>query len=588
MQNFANQCLDMARSILGHNLGAINEDGTVLPFGNELSLPEESGHALAAIGEFYRATRETKLESFDIIDLGARCLTQQAFLVEDNSRALAYSALGLLAFGPAKQRNFIWERLMEPTREQLDKRLLARSDLKGELQAFNLAKAVARYSMGLTKKDETGKFIDRFLEEIQASSSTGYFSDESNQGIGGVYDLSGLMSFIFIRQALQLHVNLSLCERKLPSIRTYAEKYLRLLPDLVRSDGLGWSYGRGVGVYGQMYCISMILQSLRDGWISAEKKNLYLDLLRRLFQFFFVGYLDQEHGFLVVNDAERAALPSQTTRMVSFDAARYLCQWSRLAQSVGAQLNVPTVLNKTAGRFLVFDKSSQKEQGLFVYQDASTGLHIQLPLVSGRANKNECDSLSFPHCPGIFDWPVNQYLPVLVPELTFEGEVVTVPCYYGRRCTTGLGLKNAYYFRYEQPELITPSEEIKSGLGSCKVSWTFAQSIITTDFVYSFKQAIKLNRLRYIIPLSAPHSHYRLDHSFTLGENSLQATVLKDDFGVEWGEIQDVSQHSAYKTYYGKICYLQILERKLPLFVQPGKEYRLQIRLEPDVQLIAS
>ena len=41
---------------------------------------------------------------------------------------LAYAALGLLSFGPAKDRNPVWERLMDPTREQLDKLLLERSD----------------------------------------------------------------------------------------------------------------------------------------------------------------------------------------------------------------------------------------------------------------------------------------------------------------------------------------------------------------------------------------------------------------------------------------------------------------------------
>ena len=61
MQNFANQCLDMARSILEHNLGAIDENGIILPVEGEIALPEESAHALAAIGEFYRATRETKI-----------------------------------------------------------------------------------------------------------------------------------------------------------------------------------------------------------------------------------------------------------------------------------------------------------------------------------------------------------------------------------------------------------------------------------------------------------------------------------------------------------------------------------------------
>ena len=34
---------------------------------------------------------------------------------------LAYAALGLLSFGPSKERNPVWERLVDETRERLDK-----------------------------------------------------------------------------------------------------------------------------------------------------------------------------------------------------------------------------------------------------------------------------------------------------------------------------------------------------------------------------------------------------------------------------------------------------------------------------------
>ena len=37
-------------------------------------------------------------------------------------------------------------------------------------------------------------------------------------------------SLVFIRQALQLHANINLRERKLASLRTKAEKYLKLIP----------------------------------------------------------------------------------------------------------------------------------------------------------------------------------------------------------------------------------------------------------------------------------------------------------------------------------------------------------------------
>ena len=79
MENFADQCLDLARSTLGQNLDSINDDGSISPVGSEQNRSDEPGHAALAIGEFYRATQETTLEGKDLIDLAARCITAQAF-----------------------------------------------------------------------------------------------------------------------------------------------------------------------------------------------------------------------------------------------------------------------------------------------------------------------------------------------------------------------------------------------------------------------------------------------------------------------------------------------------------------------------
>jgi hypothetical protein len=347
---------------------------------------------------------------------------------------------------------------------------------------------------------------------------------------------------------------------------------------------MGWAFGEGVGAYGQMHCITIILQGMRDGWIGEDQKPIYCDVIRRLFHFFFATYLDQEHGFLVIRDEERTTTHRHSTRLASFDAARYLSQWARLAESIGGLLVPQPLKNKTGGRFIVFDKTSRKEQGLFLYQDSSTGLHFQLPLMcSGRQNTS--DSLAFPHAPGIFDWPVNQYLPILLPELTL-GEHTIIPAFYGTKCTTGLGLKNALTFRYEQPELISKDEKIINGLGSCKVSWTFIKNKIVSEFIFTVKQQVEMTRFRYMMALAAPHSEYRIGTSLTLGDESLRATVEKDDFQATWQDIAVVSDDPDYRTYYGKIHYLQTLMRDHPLTMRPGQSYRLVISFEPDLVFV--
>src|SRR5690606_9446998 len=160
---------------------------------------------------------------------------------------------------------------------------------------------------------------------------------------------------------------------------------------------------------------SLLLQSFRDGWIVEEQHPKYFDVLRRLFVFFFTTYLDQEHGYLVIRDEERNTVERHTTRMANFDGARYLSQWSRLARSITAPTGAKPAPPQGGGRFVIFDKSNRKEQGLYIYKDNASGLHVQLPLVASGAL--DSDSLTFPHCPGIFDWPVQKYLPIMMPEL---------------------------------------------------------------------------------------------------------------------------------------------------------------------------
>lgn len=586
MQNFADQCLDMARAMLGQNMSAIQPDGSVEPVAGEISRLDEPGHAALAIGEFYRATSETQFESFDLVDLAARCITAQVFADESYENGLGYAALGLLSFSPAKERNPIWERLLDPTRELLDRRLLARSDYEDHFQAFNIAKAVTRYSMGLSKKDETGKLIDRFVQRISENSTGGFFDDAPGKGIGGVFDIYGPMSLVFIRQTLQLHGNIHLRDRKLPSLRTIAEKYLRLMPDIVRADGQGWILGKAVGAYGQMHCISLVLQALRDGWIANDKIPQYIDILRRLFQYFFLTYLDQEQGFLVIRDAERDTRPEHTTRMANFDGARYLCQWARLARSIGKPMEAVPTQPRAGGRWIQMHKNAKREQGIFLYQDGTSGLHVQLPLMGSETTGN-ADSLSFPHCPGIFDWPANKYLPVMLPELTF-GDKVVIPAFYGRRCTTTLGLRKSLDFRYEQPDFITKDEEILPGVGSVKVNWNFSGNKITSEFIFTVKKPITCDYFRYTLAIGAPHSEKHAPMTYALGQGGLGCNVIKDDFHAAWQETEVVTNELEYRTYWGNLHYIQRFVRDHPINLKPGQQYRLVISFEPDVQLMDS
>jgi hypothetical protein len=170
----------------------------------------------------------------------------------------------------------------------------------------------------------------------------------------------------------------------------------------------------------------------------------------------------------------------------------------------------------------------------------------------------------------------------MLPELTF-GEHVTLPSFYGKNCVTGLGMRNSFFFRYEQPDLITTKEEIVRNLGSVKVQWNFSGAKVACEFAYTVKQQVTLEKFRYSLVIAAPHSKYRVGGAVSLGPQSHRCSVIRDDFQAAWLDTEVVSADPTYRTNYGKVHYLQSLVRDHPLIMRPGQVYRLTVNFEPDL-----
>ncbi|MEY3548580.1 MAG: hypothetical protein RLZZ552_947 [Verrucomicrobiota bacterium] len=587
MQNFASQCLDQTKALLKLNFNSLAPDGTVVPVEGEISRADEPGHAALAFGEYFRATGELTLDRQNIAEVVARTITAQVRISQGSDNGMAFACLGLLAFGPTRERNPVWELLDESTRALIDERLAVEHDHYDHVQAFDIAKAVCRFSFGLTKKDETGALVDRFMDRI-AAASTGGFHDEASkaahaENFGGAFDLYGVVSLIFIRQSLQLHANIQVRDAKLPKLRGLAEKYLRVIMDTVRDDGLGWCYGRGIGAYGQMHCITLLLQALRDRWVPVDKEPLARDLVRRLYAHFFTTFFDAEHGLIVIRDAERDTIPGHTTRMANFDAARYLSQWSRLAKTIGGSMEVVKPASRLpVCRFFSYDKSPRKEQGLLSYQDPASGLHVILPLVSSGSHRFS-DSLAFPHMPGVFDWPANQATTPFIPEFTIGGKVFT-PSFYGKNAQVAMGTKaGTYHFRYEQPDLIDRDEKLSANIASLKVDWEFNGGRIVGRFTLSPKAAVVLEEFRLVLPIAASHSRMTPGNALVLGAESHRCEVLKDDFHAAWGETKVVSDNPKHRSCWGKVHFYQTLERDKPMPLRAGMSYSFEIAYQPHI-----
>lgn len=580
MEVFAQQCLDLARAILGHTLPFINEDGTVNPMEGDVATASDSGHAALALGEFYQTTQETKLGSFDLIDLAARTITAQAFTPAEAEEGLGYLSLGLLSFGPSKERNAVWERLMDQTREEIDKKLLMRDDYNDFRQAYNIAKAVTRFSIGLSKKDETSRLIDLIVQRTQERSSEGFVDNAPDGTLPGLYDLRGLWAFVFVRQAIQMHANIHLRDRKVSSLRTVAEKYLKLLPDVVRPDGIGWSFGEGVGLYTQISTISLILQAFRDNWIPPEKQNLYADIFRKLFSNFFATYIDQEHGFVALRDGERDAAVGVSTIVANLDVARALAQWAKMSRTVKLPEGPVPAQQAITGRWVFFDRGARKEQGVFLYVDRPRNLYLQLPLTASMPGHS--NALPFPHMAGVFDWPANKYLPILLPELTVD-EGTLIPAFYGKSCAAGLTPNGGIFFKYEQTEAVTLEQKTINGLGSWKVQWSFHNGKISGEFAFTPKKIVELHRFRFCIALGGHHSHFQAPGALRLGEAGQNCEILKDDFQASWLSPEEVGSDAAMRGSFGGTHYLQTLERNHALTLRPGKAYNFAFSFTPQV-----
>jgi len=587
MQNFASQCLDQTKALLKLNFNSLAPDGTVVPVEGEVSRADEPGHAALAFGEYFRATGELTMDRQNIGEIVARTITAQVRISQGSDNGMAFACLGLLAFGPTRERNPVWEMLDEPTRALIDERLAVEHDHHDHVQAFDIAKAVCRFSFGLTKKDETGALVDRFMDRITAAS-TGGFHDEASKAanadnFGGAFDLYGVVSLIFVRQSLQLHANIQVRDAKLPKLRGLAEKYLRVIMDTVREDGLGWSYGRGIGAYGQMHCITLLLQALRDRWVPVDKEAHARDLVRRLYAHFFTTFFDAEHGVIVIRDGERDTIPGHTTRMANFDAARYLSQWSRLAKTIGGSMDVVKPASRLpVCRFFSFDKSPRKEQGLLSYQDPASGLHVILPLVSSGSHRFS-DSLAFPHMPGVFDWPSNQSTTPFIPEFTIGGKVYT-PSFYGKNAQVAMGTKaGTYHFRYEQPDLIDRDEKVSANVASLKVDWEFNGGRIVGRFTLTAKAAVMLEEFRLVLPIAATHSRMTPGNALVLGAESHRCEVIKDDFHASWAETKVVSDNPKHRSCWGKVHFYQTLQRDKSMPLRAGMSYAFEIAYQPHV-----
>ncbi|MDR3117712.1 MAG: hypothetical protein LBT98_04085 [Puniceicoccales bacterium] len=555
MRQFADQCLDLAQLILGQRLGSLERESA--PAGEKW----EDGAVAGALTAYVAQASPGVAAEETFVEVAAQRIAAQFYYGGDSGEGCALAALALVHASLNRARNEVWKRLT-PEMQALIRswmRTPLPSDRPGE-KIYAVVQAIVAGAMGFVEKDNSDALMGSFLEYHAQEG----FVDTATAGLGGRYDASGLLRLMLFREALQRHANVHIRERRLPTLRTCLQRYLRLLPQIVSSGGDGWAYGLPQGPLATASCCSLIACSMADGWIGEAERESYADLLGRLFRHFFLHHLNREEGCIV----------GVHSNGEYFAVVRQLLLCSQFGRLVRDKFTAPGTTAPSVpcgGRFLSFDSSTRKEQGLWVYRGSPDGPVLQLPLVGGDG-VGSCAHLAFPHCCGLVDGPAEGRRPVFVPELTWEG-TATTPSHFGKNITSGLGKRREFQFRYEQPDLITPAEEMVPGLASCRVQWTFCEDQIRAEFLYSPKRTVRLDRFSYAVAF--------LDGQMADGTvYELRPEVLLDDFHGEWQPPLDVSQDPRMRTVDGRqIQHLIFLERLLPLQLQPNRSYGFSVVL---------
>ncbi|MDR2029914.1 MAG: hypothetical protein LBP65_00375 [Puniceicoccales bacterium] len=558
MQQFADQCLDLVQLILGQRVSFLEK----VPGGEAW----EDGAVAGALTAYIAQGKPQGSVGESFMEFAAQRIGSQFFYDGANAKGCSLAALALVDLGLNRSRNEVWKRLTPEMQNLIqDWMRTPLPDGGPEQKIYAIVQAVVAGAMGFVEKDGADGLMGNFLAN---SGGQGEFLDTATAGIGGRYDVSGLLLLILFREVLQRHANVHIRERRLPSLRTRVQKYLRLLPAIATADGESWSYGLPQGPLATISSCSLVAWALADGWIGAVERPEYVALLGRLFRHFFLHHINREEGCISGN--------LSVGEYFSVVRQLLICSYfGRLVRgSIGQTDGLCTA--SSGGRFFTFDRTARKEQGLWAYRSAVDGSVFQLPLVGGNGS-GSCAYLAFPHRSGVIDGPVAGHCPVFVPSLSWEG-VVTTPSFWGKDVASGMGDGREFQFRYEQPELTTPAEEIVPGIASCRVQWTFDDGWIRSEFFYIPRRTVRLDRFSYAIALLEDVAGgMAADHV------ELRPELLVNDFYGEWQPPRDVAQDPRMRTADGRqIRCLLCLERLLPIQLQQGRSYCFSIVLHLD------
>lgn len=583
MYKFSDNCIDLSCSILEYSLASINKNGTIIPEKNEKKEITDSGYACYAIGLIYKLQKKNILSNYDLIRLASYCLNgeQLNFPINkytsiNNKKNKYFSLLGLICFGIDNQKNPLWNKLSYYLKKIIIKNI-QEDENDNNIDIETIAKYIIRLRLGIDKGDKAEKLIALYFKNILKKNNQGFIDNNIR---AGSYDISGIQSLSEIIQLLYLNGNSSLINKNLPIIRTFVEKYLYIIPNLVREDGLGWSYGPYSGIYGQVYLINIILESFSHRWIKKEEEYKYYKILKNLFQYFFLNYIDKNNGIVLVNNLERETDLEYTSRMINFDIARYLAYWSKVLkhfdlESISVPKDIKIKNNSNIAKLIFFEKAYKKEQWLFIYKDIHSKLCFNIPLISS-SRLNICDSLAFPHSLEIFDYPVNKYLPIMIPELTIEKNIF-IPSFFAQNTKCGKLLDNSFYLEYEQNEFIDYTQKFCQNIGYCKIKWVFSETKITSMYTFFVKKKVHLYRFRYFIGTSNTNKLFK--NVFSIENSKINCTIINNDFNALSSRIMTNNQD--YKTYYGKINLIQKFVRSHPMVMKPNYPYSFAVEIQP-------
>jgi hypothetical protein len=373
------------------------------------------GSVIYVIGELKRV-QKIHLEKFhnkDLYKLANAILKKWKTQSEIDS---CFMGIGLSAWGELNSSHPLYAPLNTNEKESLINQIKVTREFKTNWEAFNSCIEGANCIIQPEQKNTLPIHLGKILEKF---SETGYHDD--SDGLG-VYDSYGLMSLNYCVKALELLDSKNeIKQNYLQLFKPHCIRYAELTKDLIYPDGSGWSFGRSVGVLGQMQYIIFLEQCLFHEFIEGNLANWARGAIKKCLIKMIDLFWDEEKQWFCFRDENHTCYSYRNTFPMHWDLLRYFLQAFEYAKNDASKPHIKSLEFIPEKKCKEIITNPNRKTGVFIWSDAK--VQFVTPIIGSTMGKLASDTAAKPHCRGLIEGVTEFLKPIWVPAFTIDAKI---------------------------------------------------------------------------------------------------------------------------------------------------------------------